>query len=243
MSTTRTRPGAGLTLLQMMKLVAFGAAVSVCLIPAVHGVFGRLGTPIAIVVFELIAIPLALAITGLLILRRGIFKDWFVIAMLALVIASILGYMAINTVVILRLVARSRQQLPPGFSRVWTGFAAISSILIPALTFLVWRLIPARCPSCGKRRLFLEGKGPRKVEGPGRPRLARCIRCRIDFARLAGRWSQWDEAHGVEVGRNSTANAPGPENAPARPVGGATVHPGARGLENSRERPDDQGSS
>ncbi len=243
MSTTRTRPGAGLTLLQMMKLVALGAAVCVCLIPAVHGEFGPPGTPIAIVVFELIAIPLALAITGLLILRRGIFKDWFVTAMLALVIASILGYMAINTVVILRLVARSRQQLPPSFSRVWSGFAVVSSILIPTLAFLVWRLIPARCPSCGKRSMFLGGKGPRKVERAGRPRLARCIRCRIDFARLAGRWCRWDQAHGVEVGRNSTANAPDPENAPARPVGGATAGLGARELEISRDWPDDQGSS
>jgi hypothetical protein len=85
------RVRSGLTLLQMMKLVIFAAAASMCLAPLVR--LAEIGAVSWswMLVGEAVGIPMVLALVAFPLVRRGPFKDWLIRALLLTSVSVVLG--------------------------------------------------------------------------------------------------------------------------------------------------------
>src|SRR5690348_773531 len=87
------RPGPRLTLTiaQMMKLVVFGAAASVWLLPMKSLVEEGFARWPAILLWEAIAIPLAQAVVAFALVKPGRFRDGLILALVGISLAFALG--------------------------------------------------------------------------------------------------------------------------------------------------------
>jgi hypothetical protein len=183
------------TLRQMMKLVAFAAIASLCLVPILRWVeIGAVSWPFAILM-EAVAIPMVLAIVALPMVRRGPLKDWLIRALLLTSIVIILGaavyslFWGATGPQTLNLWARSTG-MTVGFLR--------GVIIVLGLPFiaLLHRLVPGRCPVCRQRRLLPDAT-IRVPSGTRPERAYRCLTCHGGFWKKEGYWvAVWDGGRG-----------------------------------------------
>ncbi len=171
----RMRP---LTLLQMMKLVGFGGVVSAFLAfgsrLSDEGV-GR-STPGLIPIMEALGLPLALALVAFPLLRKGQFKDWFILVMVAISLSVALGVGILAILEMIRQRSIMRPQPPLDYSVVG-GVSVTLAGLGLALYYISRRIVPTRCPDCRRFGLL-----------PERGRFYRCFRCEKAFRELRGLW-------------------------------------------------------
>jgi hypothetical protein len=175
----------------MMKLVAFAAIASVCLVPVVRWAeMGAVSWPFAILM-EAVAVPMVLAIVAFPLLRSGPLKDWMIRALLMLSVGVILAA-AIYSLIwgatgpqSLNLWARSTS-LTVGFLRY-----VIMVLGLPFL-LLLQRLVPRLCPVCKRLRLLPDATIPVSL-GTGSERPYRCLTCDGRFGKRHGSWSAMPE--------------------------------------------------
>lgn len=190
MTTARMRPRLGLTLGQMMKLVVFAAFASAALVPAFEvSQAGNTSLWFGLIIFGGVGVPLAWIVAAILLLRPGLFRDWFIAAMLTLASGIFVAVVGISTFHLLNSLRLYRISLKPSELSWMIPFWAAGVFLAFGLIFLLRRVIPARCPSCRRRRLLLSGRVPAGPEKAYRPRMARCFGCGQAFARRGHAWS------------------------------------------------------
>ena len=167
-----------LTVGQMMKLVVFGAAASLCLLPMKPLVEEGVVTWETVVVWEAVAIPLSQAVAAFLLVKPGRFRDGLILGLVVLSLVTALG-------VPLYYVTWGRAGggvITPGFLLV-----VLALLLIPLL-LVVSYVLPRPCPRCSRWHLLPEGTfrpGPR-----WRLRRAfRCGACEGRFWKHGGAWS------------------------------------------------------
>lgn len=165
-----------LTLGGMCRLVAFVSIFLSCLLPLKEaGRYLWLG-----IACEALFVPLVLAVAVQVLVRRGAFRlwlTWFLLVLPVGVLFAITGFIAI--IVVIGAVPQDSEGTILGFTAIATNVA-----LGWLLVWLGKRLIPGRCPNCGRRRLF-RGLWPR-VERRRRMTLARCASCATRFERNRG---------------------------------------------------------
>jgi hypothetical protein len=166
------------TVLQMMKLVVLGGVASACLAFGARlsdeGV-GR-GTPALIPIMEALGLPLALALVAFPLLRKGQFKDWFILVMVAISLSVTLGLGILGAVVAIRVRSSMRPPPPLDYSVVG-GVSVTLAGLGLGLYYISRRIVPVRCPDCRRFGLL-----------PERGRFYRCFRCENAFRELRGLW-------------------------------------------------------
>jgi hypothetical protein len=170
----------------MMKVVAFVAIASLCLVPVVRWAeMGAVSWPFAILM-EAVAVPIVLAIVAFPLIRRGPLKDWMIRALLMISVGVILAA-AIYSLIwgatgpqSLNLWARSTG-LTVGFLRY-----VIVVLGLPFL-LLLQRLVPRFCPVCKKLRLLPDATIAVTL-GTGAERPYRCLTCDGRFWKDRGSW-------------------------------------------------------
>ncbi len=80
-----------LTVGQMMKLVVFGAAASMCLLPMRPLVEEGVVTWQTVVLWEAVAIPLAQAVVAFALVKPGRFRDGLILALVVTALVMALG--------------------------------------------------------------------------------------------------------------------------------------------------------
>ncbi len=180
-----------LSMSQMMKLVVFAAAASVVLVPMTTLVDLGIGTWVSVAVFGFVAVPLTWAILSRLLLRPGVFKDWFFMTMLAVSVGgcfAVANYiLAIHFLpVLIRL--RMEEIVRKSMLIDMVMLCGIDILLAFGLVFLFRRVVPARCPSCRQRSLLGHGRAARYPGERWRRLRAHCILCHTDFSRRPASW-------------------------------------------------------
>lgn len=189
-SRNHTRPRhRGLTLAQMMKAVVFSAAVLACLAPVVRS-GAQPNSVIPMLIFEAIfIIPLALACTGILVLRPGVFRTWFVSVSLLVPVLMAFVFSSIGLVVYLWIVQAWRRQTTGQVVGAALGMLWLEVLLGLALWFLGRFVFPRKCPGCGRRRLFRSGGAIGSAA-----RRAQCVACGFESGRETILWWKDEEA-------------------------------------------------
>jgi hypothetical protein len=80
-----------LSLRQMMKLVIFAAAESMCLAPMVRLAEAGIVDWSWVILGEAVAIPVVLALVAFPLVRRGPYKDWLIRTLLLISVSIALG--------------------------------------------------------------------------------------------------------------------------------------------------------
>jgi hypothetical protein len=172
------RPGPRLTLTigQMMKLVVFGAAASVCLLPMKPLVEEGVASWPAILLWEAIAIPLAQAVVAFALVKPGRFRDGLILTLVGISMAFALG-----AAISLLAWGGMRGGFTPGFL-----FWVILLLGIP-LTWVLLYILPGPCPVCPRSMLLPDGTFR---PGPREPlkRAYRCGSCAGRFWKHQGDW-------------------------------------------------------
>jgi hypothetical protein len=167
-----------LTVGQMMKLVVFGAAASLCLLPMRPLVVEDVITWQTALLWESVAIPLSQAVAAFALVKPGRFRDGLILALVVTALATALG------VVIYYLThgAANGSGGPPGFLLV------IVVVLGVHLLTVLRYVLPGACPRCARSWLIIDGTfrpGPRS---PLR-RAYRCGSCEGRYWKDRGVWS------------------------------------------------------
>jgi len=166
-----------LTIAQMMKLVVFGAAASVCLLPMKPIVEEGLASWPAVLLWEAIAIPLAQAVVAFAMVKPGRFRDGLILTLVGISLAVALG----AAISLYAGGGGMRGGLTPGFL-LWV----ILLLGIP-LTRVFLYLLPGPCPGCSRSLLLPDGTfrpGPRE----SLKRAYRCGSCAGRFWKHQGEW-------------------------------------------------------
>jgi hypothetical protein len=167
-----------LTVGQMMKLVVFGAAASMCLLPMQPLVEEGVITWQTVLLWESVAIPLSQAVVAFALVKPGRFRDGLIVALVVTALATALGivtyYMTWG--------AANASGVTPSFLLV------ILALLVgPLLTVLVY-ILPCPCPRCPRSWLIIDGTFR---PGPRSPlkRAYRCGSCEGRYWKDRGAWS------------------------------------------------------
>lgn len=160
----------------MMKLVVFGAAASVCLLPMKALVEEGFASWPAILLWEAIAIPLEQAVVAFALVKPGRFRDGLILALVGISLAFALG-----AAVYLYAWGGMRGGFTPGALQ-WV----ILLLGIP-LTRILLYILPGPCPVCPRSLLLPDGTfrpGPRE----SLRRAYRCGSCAGRFWKHQGDW-------------------------------------------------------
>ncbi len=167
-----------LTIGQMMKLVVFAAAASLCLMPMRPLVEEGVVTWQTVFLWEAVAIPLSQAVVAFALVTPGRLRDGLIVALLMTALVTALG-------VVLYYVtwgAANGSGVTPGFL-----FAVLLLLGVPLLTVLLY-VLPRPCPRCSRSWLVVDGTfrtGPRSLLR----RAYRCGSCDGRYWKDRGAWS------------------------------------------------------
>lgn len=135
---------------QMLALVGFGAIGALVLTPMVRLLQLEVVDWPEVVLVGIVTVSSSWALSALLLIRRGPFRDWFVMVLLSLTLCTILVI-----AVVLIAFAHPREAsgivFAGGLARLIVAlltFAMILGGLILACLFVLSRVIPKRCPRC-----------------------------------------------------------------------------------------------
>jgi hypothetical protein len=167
-----------LTVGQMMKLVVFGAAASLCLLPMQPLLEEGVVTWQTALLWESAAIPLSQAVAAFALVKPGRFRDGLI---LTLVVTALLTAPGV-VLYYLTWGAASAGGVTPGFLLL-----VLALLLGPLLTVLLY-ILPRPCPRCPRSWLLLDGTfrpGPRSLLR----RAYRCDSCKERYWKDRGAWS------------------------------------------------------
>lgn len=123
-----------MTLRQMMKLVIFAAAASICLAPMVRLAEAGVVEWQWVILGEAVGIPVVLAIVAFPLVRRGPFKDWLIRTMLLTSVSIAMGFAVFSLI---------------WGGMIWSGTGAtratlyfVMIVLTPPFVILVRRVAP-----------------------------------------------------------------------------------------------------
>jgi hypothetical protein len=166
-----------LTIAQMMKLVVFGAAASVCLLPMKPLVEEGVVTWPTVLLWEAVAIPLAQAVVAFALVKPGRFRDGLILAMVGISLAVGFGV----AIYLIAWGAGMRGGMPLGY------LIKVMLVLGTPLTMVLLYILPGRCPGCSRSWLL-----PDRTFRPGRReslrRAYRCGSCEGRFWKHQGEW-------------------------------------------------------
>jgi hypothetical protein len=165
-----------MTIGQMMKLVVFGAAGSLCLVPARPLVEEGVVSWSTVFLMEAVTIPLMSALVAFLLVRPGPFRDWLVLGLLVTPLAVALG----------AAVYLLTRRAPPGGADPEFLILVVFALAIPLL-LIAFHIMPGRCPGCWRSWLFPVGTfrpGPRS----SLKRAYRCRACKGHYWKHRGAW-------------------------------------------------------
>jgi hypothetical protein len=171
------RPKLALTMGQMMKLVVLSAAASLCLVPMRPMVQAGVVSVIAVLLFESIAMPLAMALAAFLVVRPGPARDGLI---LALVMAAMVDAIGVGAF-LLGQGAGLRGALYPVF------LITVMMVLGMPLLMILLYITPGTCPRCERSRLYSAGTF-RPRPGSLLRRTYRCGSCQARFWNDQGAW-------------------------------------------------------
>jgi hypothetical protein len=127
-------PRFSLTLRQMMKLVIFAAAASMCLAPMVSLAEAGAVEWEWVILGEAVGIPVVLALVALPLVRRGPNKDWLILMLLLTSVSIALGFAVFSLI---------------WGGMIWSGTGAtratlyvVMIVLTPPFVFLLRQLAP-----------------------------------------------------------------------------------------------------
>jgi hypothetical protein len=167
-----------LTVGQMMKLVVFGAAASLCLLPMRPLVEEGVITWQTALLWESVAIPLSQAVAAFALVKPGRFRDGLIVSLVVTALVTALG-------VVLYYVTWGAAYA----GGVTLGFLlAILALLLGPLFMVLRYILPRPCPRCPQSWLMLDGTfrpGPRSLLR----RAYRCDSCEGRYWRDRGAWS------------------------------------------------------
>ena len=123
-----------LTLRQMMKLVIFAAAASMCLVPMVQLAEAGIVDWQWVILGEAVGIPVVLALVAFPLVRRGPSKDWLIRMLLLTSVSIALGF------VVYSLIWGGMIWAGTGVTRGILYFAMI--VLTPSFVYLLRQLAP-----------------------------------------------------------------------------------------------------
>ena len=196
------RSPSGLTLWQLMKLVAALCAASAVVAPLVRmTLYAGAGWKTA-AIFGAMTAPIVLAVVSFPLVRRGPWKDSLIAALLA--IPVVLGFGLINA--FLCFIVGWGRLFNRGFPlqdlAEFGALAAADVVLGLALIFLARRIIPRRCLRCRRFLLVRDDRPEARRPEPWRPVPYRCLGCEARFLRVFGHWDNLpgDEAAAVGAG-------------------------------------------
>jgi hypothetical protein len=167
-----------LTVGQMMKLVVFGAAASLCLLPMKPLVEEGVVTWETVVIWEAVAIPLSQAVAAFLLVKPGRFRDGLILGLVLLSLVTALGV----PLYYVTWGAAGGGSITPGFL-----FTVLALLLVPLL-MVVFYVLPRPCPRCPRSWLLPDGTfRPRR-----RSRLRRAFRCGSCEGQFWKHQGQWE---------------------------------------------------
>ncbi len=192
MSGTRTRPlRLKLTVRQMMKLVAFSAIVSFCLVQGIRfeqelaapsGSKRPVASWVFVLAVEGVAIPLVLAIVALPLVRKGPLKDWVIRILLLVPVSATL--LVLLVVFVVSAIARRGP-----LARDDPGMLVLGGSIIVfgwAFAHFLRRAVPGRCPECRLPTLLSTLAITRRLT---KERVYQCLTCEGRFRKLDGAWT------------------------------------------------------
>jgi hypothetical protein len=167
----------------MMKLVAFGASASLCLAPGVRLAEAGAGRWPFVHLLEAVAIPLVLALVAFTLVRKGPLKDWLIRTLLMVSVGVALGWAVAVLVWVINFHASRRVPVDYPFL---SGIVVVIIVLGLALTLLLRRVMPGRCPECQQPMLL-----PDALVQPtsAKERVYQCVLCDGRFRNIHGAWS------------------------------------------------------
>jgi hypothetical protein len=125
-----------MTLIQMMKLVIFAAAASMCLAPLVRLAEAGVVEWSWVILGEAVGIPVVLALVAFPLVRRGPYKDWLIRTLLLTSVGIALGFAVFS------LIWGGMIWSGTGLTRATLYFVII--VLSPPFVFLLQQLAPFR---------------------------------------------------------------------------------------------------
>jgi hypothetical protein len=167
----------------MMKLVAFGAVASLCLAPGIRLAEGSAGGWSFVLLLEAVATPLVLALVAFPLVQKGPLKDWLVRTLLMVSVSFALGWAVALLVWVINFHASRRVPVDYPFL---SGIVVVIIVLGLALTLLLRRVVPGRCPECQQPTLLPDALvQPRSAK----ERVYQCLLCEGRFQKLHGAWN------------------------------------------------------
>jgi hypothetical protein len=145
-----------------------------------------------------VELPYVLLIPMMVLVRRGPIKWWLISALCALPIAAFLIY--INVVAVTGRIAPF-VSVRPFWYPILVVVALVDLLLLYILARFGRRLIPDRCPNCGRSAMLRDPTVPRSRQFPRLGDARACLACGSRFRRLRhGPWFDVDELDGRSSG-------------------------------------------
>ncbi len=173
----RRGPGLTLTIAQMMKLVVFGAAASLCLLPMQALVEEGVVTWPTVLIWEAAAIPLSQAVVAFALVKPGRFRDALILGLLGISLLVALG-----TAIYLLVQGVGMPEATPAFL-----FWVILLLVVP-LRLAVLCVLPGRCLRCSRSWLVADGTFRPRPRSP----LRRAYRCGSCLGRFWWHRDDWE---------------------------------------------------
>jgi hypothetical protein len=167
-----------LTVGQMMKLVVFGAAASLCLLPMRPLVEQGVITWQTALLWESVAIPLSQAAVAFALVKPGRFRDGLIVALVVTALVMALGVVTYYVT----WGAPSGSAVTPGFLLVVLG------LLVGPLLAVLLAVLPRPCPRCSRSWLIVDGTFRPEPRSLLR-RAYRCDSCKERYWKDRGAWS------------------------------------------------------
>jgi len=167
-----------LTVGQMMKLVVFGAAASLCLLPMRPLVEEGVITWETAFLWEAVAIPLSQAVVAFALVKPSRFRDGLILALVVMALVMALG-------VVLYYVtwgAPNGSMITPGF------LVTVLAVLLVPLYVVFVLIVPGTCPRCPRSLLVPDGTFRPALRSRLR-RAYRCGSCEGRYWKDRGAWS------------------------------------------------------
>jgi hypothetical protein len=182
---TRT-PRLRLTVRQLINLVVFAALALACLAPLVHDAESN-GLWWMVIIVGVVVVPLVWALAAFPLVRKGLFKDRLILALVTVSLGSMFGLLASFAVMHTRFIL-----VQAGRAERFVSIILIVEILgviglAAALIFLLRRVVPGVCPECQRRTLFSAHRTTTRQRVESR-RLYQCVVCGGQYLRFHKSW-------------------------------------------------------
>jgi hypothetical protein len=170
----------------MIILVVFAALAFACLAPLVHLAENN-GRWSIVIIGGVVVVPLVWALAAFPLVRKGLFKDWLIRALLMVAVSVAFALHVFFAVMSTRGVFLRLSQEERFEYITLAGIILAVIVLGFALIFLLRRVVPGRCPECRRPTLLPDARtGPGQRAEPWR--LYQCFLCGRQYSRSHNSW-------------------------------------------------------